>query len=271
MAAINGRRLLACILYIYQRNRKQNLQRIQKILSILLCKEERRCLIQHYLIHLKNLVMVNDMIKRREQRKARSCCRFLRNKRWWETVRDNYDDKRFYETFRMSRTTFYHILDKISDQIEKQRVVEELISPDIRFAVTIYKLSCGDYIYTIGEMCGLAKATVCTIVSETCKVIVDTLWNNTVKKHFPSSSEDFKHNMDKFGEEWQFHYAFSAVDGSHLPIKCPNGGAQAMKQYFNFKGFYSIVLRHLLMLSIDLYGLLLELLEIRMILPFTIY
>ena len=95
MAAINRRRLLACILYIYQRNRKQNLQRIQKVLSILLRKEERRCLIQHYLIHLKNLVMVNDMIKRREQPKASSCRRFLRNKGWWETVRDNYDHKRF--------------------------------------------------------------------------------------------------------------------------------------------------------------------------------
>ena len=242
MAAINRRRLLACILYIYQRNRKQNLQRIQKVLSILLRKEEKRCLIQHYLIHLKNLVMANDVIKRREQRKARFCRRFLRNKGWWETVRDNYEDKRFYETFRMSRTTFYHILDKISDQIEKQRVVEEPISPDFRLAVTIYKLSRGDYIYTIGEMCGLAKATVCTIVSETCKVIVDTLWNDTVKKPFPSSHEDFKHSMEKFGEEWQFPYAFSAVDGSHLPIECPNGGAQAMKQYFNFKGFYSIVL-----------------------------
>jgi len=42
--------------------------------------------------------------------------------------------------------------------------------------------------------------------------------------------------------EWQFAYAFAAVDGSHLPIKCPNGGAQSMKQYFNFKGFYSVVL-----------------------------
>ena len=48
--------------------------------------------------------------------------------------------------------------------------------------------------------------------------------------------------MGKFGEEWQFPYAFTAVNGSHLPIKCPNHGAQAMKQYFNFKGFYSIVL-----------------------------
>ena len=48
--------------------------------------------------------------------------------------------------------------------------------------------------------------------------------------------------MGKFNEEWKFPYAFVAVDGSHLSMKCPNGGAQAMKQYFNFKGFYSIVL-----------------------------
>ena len=48
--------------------------------------------------------------------------------------------------------------------------------------------------------------------------------------------------MAKFGEEWQFPYAFAAIDGSHLPIKCPRGGAKARKQYFNFKGFYSIIL-----------------------------
>ena len=29
---------------------------------------------------------------------------------------------------------------------------------------------------------------------------------------------------------------------SHLPIKCPSGGQEAMKQYYNFKNFYSVVL-----------------------------
>ena len=42
--------------------------------------------------------------------------------------------------------------------------------------------------------------------------------------------------------EWQFPYAFSAIDGSHLPIKCPPGGGEAMKQYHNLKNFYSIIL-----------------------------
>ena len=72
-------------------------------------------------------------------------------------------------------------------------------------------------------------------MSETCTVIRNTLWDDTVKRHFPTSEYDIKHYMGKFGEEWQFPCTFAAVDGSHVPIKCPNGGAQGMKQYFTFK------------------------------------
>ena len=35
------------------------------------------------------------------------------------------------------------------------------------------------------------------------------------------------------------------VDGSHLPRKCPSDGAQAMKQYLNFKVFHLVVLMSL--------------------------
>ena len=41
---------------------------------------------------------------------------------------------------------------------------------------------------------------------------------------------------------WQFSYAFAAIDGCHLPIKCPPGGRESNKEYDNFKEFYSIVL-----------------------------
>ena len=90
-------------------------------------------------------------------------------------------------------------------------------------------------------MC-LAKSTICFIVSETCKAIIDDFWDDSVKKLFPKNEEEFKESMGEFGEEWQFPFAFAAVDGSHLPIKCPDGGAHAMKQHFDYKGFYSIVL-----------------------------
>ena len=32
-------------------------------------------------------------------------------------------------------------------------------------------------------------------------------------------------------------FAFSAIDGSHLPIKCPKKGSKAMKQYYNITIF----------------------------------
>ena len=58
--------------------------------------------------------------------------------------------------------------------------------------------------------------------------------------------------MQEMESEWQLEYAFSIIDGSHLPMKYPPGGAramkyppggaQAMKQYHNFKNFYSVIL-----------------------------
>ena len=122
----------------------------------------------------------------------------------------------------MCRETFNFILDHVHDKLLKKTLVEEPIAPECRLAITIYKLARGDYIYTIGEMTGFAKSTVCTIVTETCRAIIDTLWERAVTKYFPTTEDDFKEKMMKFGEEWQFPYAFSAVDGSHLPIKCPN-------------------------------------------------
>ena len=43
-------------------------------------------------------------------------------------------------------------------------------------------------------------------------------------------------------EFWQFPCCWTAIDGCHIPMKCPPGGLQACKEYHNFKNFYSIVL-----------------------------
>ena len=43
-------------------------------------------------------------------------------------------------------------------------------------------------------------------------------------------------------EMWQFPCCLSAIDGCHIPLKCPPGGLESCKEYHNFKNFYSIVL-----------------------------
>ena len=68
------------------------------------------------------------------------------------------------------------------------------------------------------------------------------LWHSMVGKHFPSCKGEFETAMTDMEQSWRFCYAFAAIDGCHLPIKCPPGGRESNKEYHNFKEFFSVVL-----------------------------
>ena len=63
-----------------------------------------------------------------------------------------------------------------------------------------------------------------------------------VGNNFPRDEEQLIVKMEEMGQEWQFPYAYAAIDGYHIPIKCPAGGLESSKEFHNFKTFYSIVL-----------------------------
>ena len=71
----------------------------------------------------------------------------------------------------------------------------------MRLGICLYRLARGDYMYTIGEMAGVAESTVCKIVIEVCEDIVETLWTDAVDKYFPKSKNDFKNSLLDMGEE----------------------------------------------------------------------
>ncbi len=153
-----------------------------------------------------------------------------------------YDDKRFKQTFRISKKTFEFILMRIRHKLEKQTVCEEPVSPECRLAICLYRLGRGDYMYTISEMVGLGRSTVTTIVNEVTSAIVSCLWKECVSVHMPKTENEFKEKLLDMEELWQFPFSWAAVDGCHIPMKCPPGGANARKEYHNFKNFYSIIL-----------------------------
>ena len=173
----------------------------------------------------------------------RSCRRLLRaNTGWWRMVWESYSDKRFKQTFRVNRSTFNIILSRIRHRLERETVTEEPISPEFRLAICLYRLARGDYIYSIAEMVGLGQSTVSTIINEVSEAIVTFMWDEFVGIHMPKSEKDFKEKILDMEELWQFPFSWGAVDGCHIPIKCPPGGNEACKEYHNFKNFYSIVL-----------------------------
>ena len=118
-------------------------------------------------------------------------------------MKNSYNEERFKEMFRMSRGTFYYILGKIEPVIVKKHNFETPIPPDMRLAICIYKLTRGDYNYTIAEMVGVAESTVCQIIIGLCKAIAETPWEVPVESRFPESKEEFQGFMITMGSEWQ--------------------------------------------------------------------
>lgn len=95
-------------------------------------------------------------------------------------------------------------------------------------------------------MSGLGTATIQGIVNKVCEAIVENLWSSSVSVHFPTSEEQVTEKIVDMEERWQFPCCWAALDGCHIPIKCPAGGGEAAKEYHNFKNFYSIVLMGLI-------------------------
>jgi len=89
----------------YLRNRRKKMEMTKRITTILVHLEARRnILISKCLLQIEILLLNEKLnVLKRNQRKPRSCRRFVRNSGWWELVRDTYDANRFFETFRMSR------------------------------------------------------------------------------------------------------------------------------------------------------------------------
>ncbi|XP_015770172.1 PREDICTED: uncharacterized protein LOC107348634 [Acropora digitifera] len=161
---------------------------------------------------------------------------------WFNYVWSKYSEERFKKTFRISRSTFQFILGRIRHVLERGTISKEPISLECRLAICLYRLARGDYYYTISEMTRLGVSTVCTIVNEVTKAIVENVWDECVNKHMPKSEEDFKKKMIDMEQFWQFPYSWAAMDGCHIPIKCPPGVPESRKEYYNFKNSYSVIM-----------------------------
>ena len=174
---------------------------------------------------------------------VRSCRRQVRNEGWFANCEREYNDEngRWKEAFRVSKKTFNYILSYIEADLQKAHMVECPISPAERLAICLFKLARGPYNFTMQEMVGHGESTIRQIVTEVCEAIQLRLQKKYVDDLFPTTDEAVEEAMVDMGSEWQFPQAFCAIDGSHIPIKCPPGGKEANKQYHNFKGFYSII------------------------------
>ena len=151
MAAIDKNKLAVLKKFIAKRRKRRR----QFVKGMTLLLQRGQLMVKAILVTMLLLLTRNQVAHH-----YRSCRRLPRNSGWWEKVWNQYDDKRFKQTFRVSRNTFNLILSRIRHKLERQTLCEEPISPELRLAICLYHMGRGDYYYSIAEMVGLARPTV---------------------------------------------------------------------------------------------------------------
>lgn len=77
-------------------------------------------------------------------------------------------------------------------------------------------------------------------VSITVKAVCCALWTCLQPIHLPSSEHiNWRDKAEGFDNLWNFPNCIGAIDGKHIAVQAP---AKSGSLYYNYKGFYSIVL-----------------------------
>lgn len=136
---------------------------------------------------------------------------------WWDrVVLETFNEQDWLENFRISRCTFQFLCDKLRSSIERQNTqFHRALCLEHRVAINFWCLAtCCEYC-TIAHLFGVARCTVCVIVHDTCKAIIDVL--KTMYIRFPQGNE-ISDVVEGFKTKWDMIQCAGAIDGSHIPV-----------------------------------------------------
>ena len=158
---------------------------------------------------------------------------------WWEAVTNGlFGEEWWKENFRMTQDTFKMLCSYLHPYLVKKTTrSRNPISVEQRVAVTIWRLATNVELRTISTLFGLGQSTVGKIVNETCSAITTYLLNKFVR--IPEGQR-LDENIEGFEHRRGFPQAVGAIDGTHIPIICPEDSST---DYYNRKCFYSIIMQ----------------------------
>ena len=156
-------------------------------------------------------------------------------KRTWKTERstdwfdhivlETFDDDQWIENFRMKRETFASLCRDLETSLAPiDHAVRDIVDVQNQVAITLYWLASSAEYRTIGNLFGVGKSTVSSIVHKVCEAIYEDLLNVYVK--FPTGDE-LKNVVRGYEESWGFPNCGGAIDGTYL----------------NRKGYYSLIMQ----------------------------
>lgn len=105
-----------------------------------------------------------------------------RRSRFFEDDVPSFSDDSFRDNFRVSRTVFNWLLDRLKPGLQRQNTVMRVpIAGPKRLAIALYTLTTTAEFRTIGNLFDVSKASVRLILREFIRVMVTFLVNDFIK------------------------------------------------------------------------------------------
>ena len=131
----------------------------------------------------------------------------------------NFGEHDWIENFRMSRETFHILCNQLRPLIQKQNThMRRSVSTECRVAITLWVLATPGEYCSVAHLFGLARCTVCLIVNETCRAIVNKLLRVCIR--FPTR-DSLNDVVRGFKEKFGIPQCVGSIDGSHIPVTPP--------------------------------------------------
>ncbi|XP_058817776.1 putative nuclease HARBI1 [Topomyia yanbarensis] len=145
------------------------------------------------------------------------------------------EDYRNY--FRMNEETFMKLLSLVSPFITKQDTfMRRSLPANEKLALTLRYLATGRSFEDLKFSAIMSPASISAAIINTCEALIYVL-QDYIK--FPQTPQQWETISNDFGTLHRFWNCVGAIDGKHVAIRKPDDSGS---QYYNYKGFYSIVL-----------------------------
>lgn len=159
---------------------------------------------------------------------------------WFNEICLNMQDFEFKRHFRLTRSTFEWLCCEIIPLLRR-----EITGPGVvglaweqKIGASLWFLATGECFRSIGDRFGMGESTFSYALRDFINIIITKFLAEKIA--FPNTELEVNEITSEFRRIGRIPNIIGAIDGSHIPIKAPH---LFPVDYFNRKGFYSIVLQ----------------------------
>jgi len=163
------------------------------------------------------------------------------SKYWFDQICLNMPDFEFKRHFRLTRSTFEWLCCEIIPLLRRNSNESDNIiglAWEQKIGASLWFLATGECFRSIGNRFGMGISTFSYALRDFIHVIIENFLAEKII--FPSTESEINRIENGFKKLGKIPNVIGAIDGSHISIKAPH---LFPVDYFNRKGFYSIVLQ----------------------------